>query len=147
MDHLREFITKSPEETEKLGYDIAIEIKSKDKKSYFVALYGDLGAGKTAFTRGFVGALVPGAAVKSPTYSIVNVYKNDSFRVNHFDCYRITDDDDLYSTGFYDYLDDSVTVCEWSENIPFALPIDYCKVTIKKISEDCRSVSVEYIGG
>ena len=144
---MKEFITNSPEETEKLGSDLATEIKNKNTNSYFVALYGDLGAGKTAFTRGFATVFVPDAAVKSPTYSIVNVYKNDLYRVNHFDCYRISDNDDLCSTGFYDYLDDAVTVCEWSENIPFALPENYCKVTINKISEDSRKISIEYIGG
>lgn len=144
---MKEYITASPEETENIGALLAEEIKNKSPHSYFVALYGDLGAGKTAFTRGFTSVFVPEASVKSPTYSIVNVYKNSAYRVNHFDCYRITDDDDLYSTGFYDYLDGSFTVCEWSENISFALPESYCRVTIEKLSEDSRRIIIEYIGG
>ena len=93
---------------------------------------GDLGVGKTAFVRGFVSALAPGARVKSPTYTIVNEYRGGRIPVFHFDVYRIEGEDDLYSTGYYDYLDAGYLLCEWSEKIPFALPDDRITVEIAK---------------
>ena len=92
-----------------------------------------LAAGRrTAFVRGFVSALLPDARVKSPTYTIVNEYRGASIPVFHFDVYRIEGEDDLYSTGYYDYLDAGYLLCEWSEKIPFALPGDRITVRIEK---------------
>lgn len=134
------YITSSPKETEELGKMLMNEI---DKNS-FVALYGDLGAGKTAFVKGMVGSFFPEAIVTSPTYNIVNTYSHNGISLYHFDMYRITDDEDLYSIGFYDYVDNGVIVCEWSENIPFAIPENYIKVTINKLSsENEREITVE----
>lgn len=115
------------------------------KKGDFVALYGDLGVGKTAFTRGIAQELVPEEQVTSPTYSIVNEYISNNVRLCHFDMYRITDEEDLYSIGFFDYTD-CIIVCEWCENIPYALPDSYYKVSIEKISDnDERIITIEEI--
>lgn len=136
------YTTSSPNETEELGKSL---FKKLDKNA-FVALYGDLGAGKTAFVKGMVNSFYSDAIVTSPTYNIVNTYTFNGVSLYHFDMYRITDEEDLYSIGFYDYIDNGVIVCEWSENIPFAVPEKYVKVTIKKLSlENEREITVEFI--
>ena len=118
----------------------------------FVAMYGDLGVGKTAFVRGFCKELCPKSTVKSPTFALVNEYKcsqNDAAvkKIYHFDMYRIADEDDLYSIGFYDYLrNDAICIAEWCEMIPYALPTEYIKVEISKIDEsDKRSVKIDLL--
>lgn len=132
--------TNSPEETEKLGGMLAHSLL-EDKHPRFIAMYGDLGAGKTAFVRGSVGELVPDAEVCSPTYSIINEYSGDGITICHIDAYRITDDDDLYSCGFYDYIaDGAIILCEWSENIPFAIPNEHIKLEITKTGESSRHI-------
>ena len=125
-----ELITNSPEETEAFGVRVAELVKNGAPK--FIALYGDLGVGKTAFVRGLASVISPNSAVRSPTFALVNEYKSASGSLFHFDMYRIEDEDDLYSIGFYDYLDRGICVVEWSENIPYALPEEYIRVTIQK---------------
>ncbi len=137
-----EFHTHSPEQTEKIASDFADMIKGE--KNAFIAMYGDLGAGKTAFVRGLASVITPGARVKSPTYTIVNEYKGEGVSLFHFDLYRISDDDELYSTGFYDYLSKGICVAEWSENTPWAIPKDAYKVKISKgVSEFDRDIVIE----
>jgi len=125
-------VSRSVSDTESLGARIAREMTDET----FFAVCGDLGAGKTAFVRGFVLSLIPEAKVKSPTYSIVNVYRGNGKTINHFDMYRITGEDDLESCGFYDYLDEGVNLCEWCENIPFAVPETYTEIRIEKDPDD-----------
>lgn len=135
----------SAEETEKIGKALANEFLSEGKRHAFVALFGDLGVGKTAFTRGFTSAICD-ARVKSPTYTVVNEYRGGEVPVFHFDMYRIDGDDDLYSTGFYDYIERGYLICEWSENIPFALPKERVNVTIEKTDGgDGRRITIEEI--
>ena len=129
---MTEYISFSTEETEEIASRLAKELKKGD----FVAMYGDLGVGKTAFVRGLAGVLAPTASVKSPTYTVVNEYKGEECKLYHFDVYRIEDDDDLYSIGFYDYVKKGISVCEWSENIPYAIPENAIKVTIERVAED-----------
>ena len=113
-------------------------------------MYGDLGVGKTAFIRGFTSVIAPTARVKSPTFALVNEYKGSSLSVFHFDMYRITDEDELWSIGFYDYLDrNGFCLVEWSENIPYALPDEYLRVEITKndiSNTDSRLISIDLIG-
>ena len=128
-------ITHSAEETEALGARLARSLGDQR----FVAFYGTLGAGKTAFTRGMASALCPSAPVQSPTYTIINEYKhNGKTAMVHVDAYRVNDDDDLYSTGFYDCMEYESCVCavEWCEKIPFAIPEDAVKVTIEHIFDN-----------
>jgi len=140
-----EYTTKSVEETEGVGQKIADALLADGKKRVFAALYGDMGAGKTAFVRGFVSRVCPSAAVRSPTYTIVNEYRGGVVPVFHFDMYRICTEDDLYSTGFWDYLlQDCICLCEWSENIPYALPEHFLKIKIAKTDDDAvRVITVE----
>ena len=126
-------ITNSAEQTEALGVTLAEAMDNDASLPRFIALYGDLGVGKTAFVRGFTSFFSPKARVKSPTFALVNEYKGEKTSVFHFDMYRIGDEDELYSIGFYDYLDrNGVCLTEWSENIPFALPDSYVEVIICK---------------
>ena len=137
---------KSTEEahTEAAGTTLA-EMILENKLPRFVALYGGLGAGKTAFTRGICRVFSPSASVRSPSFSIVNEYRGKT-DVFHFDVWRITDDDDLYSTGFYDYSDrDGVIICEWAENIEYALPGEYIKVSIEGNGDLPRNIKAELI--
>ncbi len=141
-------ITLSPEETENIGRILAEKILNDSSLPRFVALYGDLGVGKTAFVRGFTSAVTTNATVKSPTFTLVNEYKGGKLPVFHFDMYRIEDEDSLYSIGFYDYLDRGICLTEWTENIEFALPEEFIKVTITKNNienTESRSVAVELI--
>ena len=129
--------TSSTAETEALGAELAKMIKEDATLPRFIAMYGDLGVGKTAFVRGFASILAKGSAVRSPTFALVNEYGDKKCPVYHFDMYRITDEDDLYSTGFYDYLTGrGICIAEWCENIPYALPDRYFKVSIEKTSVD-----------
>ncbi len=141
MKDMLVFDTKSREETELLGEKLAKAMSGGG----FVAFYGDLGAGKTAFIRGMGKVLCPGVAVCSPTYAIINEYSAGGRTVMcHVDAYRIKDDDDLCSTGFYDVCDypDCVIAVEWSENIPFALPEKCVKVRIEKIGDSERRITI-----
>ena len=141
-----ELITNSPEETEAFGVRVAELVKNGAPK--FIALYGDLGVGKTAFVRGLASVISPNSAVRSPTFALVNEYKSASGSLFHFDMYRIEDEDDLYSIGFYDYLDRGICVVEWSENIPYALPDSYLRIEISKTTAerpDERRISVRTV--
>ena len=136
------YTTASAAATEAVGRGLALRLREAGKAAAFVALFGDLGVGKTAFVRGFVSALSP-ARVKSPTYTIVNEYRGGQVPVFHFDMYRIEGEDDLYSTGYYDYLGAGWLLCEWCEKIPFALPDDRITVEIEKTdSADGRRITV-----
>ena len=142
--------TFRPEDTEALGAALATEMIQKNNLPPFVALYGDLGVGKTAFVRGFTSVIAPHAGVRSPTFALVNEYRAQPRSVFHFDMYRITDEDDLVSIGFYDYLDrPGICLVEWSENIPDSLPDEYVRVTIAKNdlqTPDSRWITAEWIG-
>ena len=142
----KEIISSSVEETEALGREIG-QLLTEDKSiPSFIALYGDLGVGKTAFVRGLASVIAPNSAVRSPTFAIVNEYRANRCSLFHFDMYRIEDEDELYSIGFYDYLERGVCVVEWSENIPYALPPHYIRVEISKTSHDSpeeRKISIQ----
>ncbi len=139
--------TNSPEETENAGKVLANI--AKDNSINFVAMYGGLGAGKTAFVRGMADVLAKGACVSSPTYAIVNeIYpeNSDTPAIFHFDMYRVESEDDLDSIDFDNYfLRGALIVCEWSENIEFALPEHYLRVEIEKTGECSRLISVKEI--
>ena len=147
MKIYKEIQTKTADETEKLGRELAEQMLEDPSMPRFVALEGDLGVGKTVFVRGFVSAVVPGAAVRSPTFALVNEYRSKQTKkvIYHFDVYRITSEDDLYSIGFYDYIDNGICLVEWSENIRYAFPEAYLTVRIEKDNPndpDSRMVSV-----
>ena len=114
------------EGTKALGKKIAAALKGTE----VIAFFGGLGMGKTTLTRAIADSLGCTDDVSSPTFAIVNEY-SARFRLYHFDMYRITSWDDLYSTGFFDYLDTGVLIIEWSENIENALPENTVRITIK----------------
>ena len=132
--------TNSPEETEAFGAKVAELIANDSSLPKFIALFGDLGVGKTAFVRGFSSKITPNSRVKSPTFALVNEYRGDPLSVFHFDMYRIEDEDELYSIGFFDYLNRrGICLVEWSENIKYALPDEYFSLTIEKCLDDSEN--------
>ncbi|MCI9575154.1 MAG: tRNA (adenosine(37)-N6)-threonylcarbamoyltransferase complex ATPase subunit type 1 TsaE [Clostridiales bacterium] len=121
--------SNSPQETEALGKTIAATLKGGE----VIALYGGMGMGKTAFTRGVAEGLGILGGVSSPTFALVHEYAGGRLPLYHFDMYRVTSWDDLYSTGFFDYLDtDAVLVIEWSENIDGALPEKKILISVER---------------
>jgi tRNA threonylcarbamoyladenosine biosynthesis protein TsaE len=133
----------SADKTEEAGKRLAEYILNNVGVSRFVALCGGLGAGKTAFTRGFCSVTCPTASVKSPSFAIVNEYRGNP-DVYHFDVWRITDEDDLYSTGFYDYQDrNGIILCEWADNIDYAIPDSYIRVDIDGNGNDPRTIKAQ----
>ena len=128
-------VTNSAQETEQLGERLAKQLNGAET----IALFGGLGMGKTAFTRGLCRGLGTGEVVSSPTFALVNEYTGRC-PVYHFDMYRVTTWDDLYSTGFFDYEGNGVLVIEWSENIEGALPGDAIRVTIERGEHDNQRV-------
>ena len=138
---MQTFFTKSPEETETIGERLAGFLAGRDFA--FVALYGELGAGKTAFVRGFCRKFGIDR-VKSPTFTVVNEYRG-SRSVFHMDLYRLQDEEDLLSCGFDDYLARrGFLLCEWSERIPEAIPRDAIRVTISRTDDETgRKITVD----
>jgi len=134
-----QYITNSPEETEKLGATLGKTIKP----GAVIAYRGDLGAGKTAFTRGLARGLGSCELVTSPTYTIVNEYLGGRMPLFHFDMYRLRSSDDLWDIGWEDYLDrGGVCAVEWSENVADALEYPII-ITIEKLGEDSRRITIE----
>ncbi len=137
-----EIITHSAEETEAVGARLGEVIKSSGKL-FFVAMYGDLGAGKTVFVRGLSSVLSPGSRVKSPTYTLVNEYRKGERPLFHFDLYRISDTDELDGFGFEEYLKNGNCIAEWSENLGEDIPENAVLVRIEKAGENERRIRVE----
>jgi len=134
-----QFLTNSPAETEAIGSALGKILKP----GTVIAYRGDLGAGKTAFTRGLAKGLGSHEMVTSPTYTIVNEYLGGRMPLFHFDMYRLASSDDLWDIGWEDYLDrNGVCAVEWSENIADALD-DPIVITIEKLGEDSRRITIE----
>lgn len=134
-----EFITYSPEETEKIGEALAKSLQPGTVLAY----RGDLGAGKTAFTRGLARGLGCKETVTSPTYTIVNEYLGGRLPLFHFDMYRLASSDDLWDIGWEDYLErEGVCAVEWSENVADAME-NAVTVTIEKLGETTRRITIE----
>ncbi len=130
------------EMTEKIGASLARAILHHASVPCFVSLYGDLGAGKTAFVRGFVSVLSAGSRVKSPTYTIVNEYRRGVYPVFHFDLYRMEDPDELDSIGFEEYVQNGICIAEWSEHLGDRCPEGALSVSIQKTGEDTRALTL-----
>ena len=134
-----QFITNSPAETEALGCALGKVLQP----GTILAYCGDLGAGKTAFTRGLARGLGCTDMVTSPTYTIVNEYLSGRLPLFHFDMYRLASADDLWDIGWEDYLDrGGICAVEWSENVTDALE-GAISVTIEKLGEDSRRITIE----
>lgn len=137
---MQEFLTESPVETESFGEKLAEHLKPGS----VIAMFGPMGAGKTALTRGIARGLGIAEGVSSPTFALVHEYEG-KFPVYHFDMYRVESWDDLYSTGFFDYLDaGGVVIVEWSENIENAIPDDAIQISLRQgKSENERIISLD----
>lgn len=136
------YYSQNARQTENIGAALACALPY----GAVVAMFGELGAGKTAFVRGFAGGMGIDADVTSPTFALVNEYRSGEKKLCHFDMYRISTWDDLYSTGYFDYIDEGVAmIIEWSENIEAVLPEDCIKVTIDK-TENPLERKIEIIG-
>ena len=134
-----EFLTNSPEETERVGAALGKILNPGTVLAY----RGDLGAGKTAFTRGLARGLGYAEPVTSPTYTIINEYLGGRLPLFHFDMYRLASSDDLWDIGWEDYLDrNGVCAVEWSENVEDALE-NAILVTIHKTGETSRRIEIE----
>ena len=132
------FQTNSPEQTEALGAHLAQRLKP----GTVIAYRGDLGAGKTAFTRGLARGLGITEPVTSPTYTIVNEYLSGKMPLFHFDMYRLSSSDELFDIGWEDYLErGGLCAVEWSENVDDALE-NALWVTIEKTGENSRRITV-----
>ncbi len=140
----QEFYTDTPEATEQIGERLATALLTRGDRTAFIALCGEMGVGKTAFTRGFARALGV-FSVKSPTFTVVNEYRGGVLPIFHFDTYRIESEDDLLSIGFDDYLvREGYALCEWSENIREFLPDGHLTVTIGRTElENRRKISIK----
>jgi tRNA threonylcarbamoyladenosine biosynthesis protein TsaE len=136
------YLTKSPAETEAIGAALASSLEERGLKRAFIAMRGEMGVGKTAFTRGFASHFGING-IKSPTYTIVNEHVG-RVKIFHFDMYRITDGDDLYSIGYDDYIEaDGYCIAEWSENIEKEIPEDAIFVTISRVDGNTEGRRIE----
>jgi tRNA threonylcarbamoyladenosine biosynthesis protein TsaE len=134
-----EFITNSPEQTEAVGMALGRLLQP----GTVIAYQGDLGAGKTAFTRGVACGLGAKESVTSPTYTIVNEYLSGKYPLFHFDMYRLASSEDLFDIGWEDYLErGGICAVEWSENVADAME-NAIVVTIEKLGEESRRIIVE----
>ena len=133
------YLTNSPEQTEEVGAALSKVLSPGTG----IAYRGDLGAGKTAFTRGLARGLGVTDPVTSPTYTIVNEYLGGRMPLFHFDMYRLHSADDLWDIGWVDYLArGGICAVEWSENVADAME-DAITVTIEKLGEDSRRITIE----
>ena len=129
--------TTSPEETIALAEQIGAKLRPGD----IIAYRGDLGAGKTTFTRGLAAGMGIKELVTSPTFALVHDYEG---KLIHFDMYRIMDENELETTGFYDYpQDECVFAIEWSENIEAALPPQTMFLTLERTGDESRHITLQ----
>ena len=139
---MEKYITSSPEETEKLGFELGKKLRGGE----VIAYRGGLGMGKTCFTRGLALGLGYTGEVTSPTFALINEYLGGSLPLYHFDMYRISGWEDLYSTGFFEYLEQGgVIAAEWSENIENALPENTVTVSFKALGDEKREITINGI--
>lgn len=133
-----QFISHSIKDTDLIAKKIAAKIKTND----IIALNGDLGTGKTTFTRSLVKYLGSKDLVSSPTFSLVNHYQATP-EILHFDMYRIKNEFDLYSIGFFDYIENNyILIIEWSENIKNYLPKNSINITFLYVDEQTRQITI-----
>ena len=141
---MRIYESFSYEDTQKIASEIADTLKGDE----FIAMYGDLGAGKTAFVQGLARALGITDHITSPTFTIVNEYEG-RVPLYHFDVYRISDPDEMYEIGYEEYVDtDGICIVEWAELIEDLFPPKYYKITILKDTEkdfDYRKIIFEEV--
>ena len=137
-------ISNSPSNTIKTAKNLAKLLKTGDT----VVLTGELGAGKTKFTEGFLSYYNLEDEISSPTFNIVNEYQTPFSTIYHFDVYRLADIDEFYAIGGEEYFDKGICLIEWGEQIEDALPLEYIKINFEKneLDDNCRTLNFEAIG-
>ena len=136
-------VTRTPEETRALGAALAKQLHAGD----VLLLYGDLGAGKSEFTRGIARGLGIGGPIASPSFTILNVYEEGSLPLYHFDWYRLADETELWDMGLDEYLGgDGVAVVEWPDRCPGACPEDHLAVTVDPLPDGSRAFTFTRMG-
>ena len=138
------YISHNENETKKLAVQIASKLNIGD----IIVLTGELGSGKTKFTEGFLSYFNLDKEISSPTFTIVNEYKNEDISIFHFDVYRLEDVDEFYAIGGDEYFNSGISIIEWGELLENILPADYIKITINKDleNENYRKIIVETFG-
>lgn len=138
------FTSHSSNETMEFASNLASKLQIGD----VVVLSGELGAGKTKFTEGFLKYFCLDSEISSPTFNIVNEYKKDDIKVYHFDVYRLEDSSEFYAIGGEEYFSSGICIIEWGELIEDALPTDYIKISFKKdlTNENIRFLNVQTFG-
>jgi len=143
MDSAERVITRSPEETEALGERLSAKLKEGDR----VALIGDLGGGKTRFVRGIARGLGSRGFIKSPSYTIMNIYQGGRLPLFHIDLYRIGGEDEFFFSGLEEFIyGDGVSVIEWAERHPALIRDCMYVITFKYLGEDEREIGIEKCG-
>lgn len=142
---MQKFYSKSAEETMQIAQKIAKNVKN----SHVFVLSGDLGAGKTTFTKGFALGLGIKEIVTSPTFTIMNTYQGTKFPLFHFDMYRLESVDEAYALGFEEYFDTSnlkgICLVEWAENVENLILKPYTKIIFNKVNDNEREIILEDI--
>ena len=133
-----EFLSHSPEDTEQFAFNLAAKIKAPR----VICLTGDLGAGKTAFTRGFARYFGIEKGVSSPTFIIMHRYMGSEV-INHYDLYRIGDFDELLDIGFEEQIENGISIIEWPDNFMEYFPADKLVIKITRTGENERLISME----
>lgn len=138
------YISNSEQDTKNFAKKIASKLHIGD----VIVLTGELGAGKTKFTEGFLSYFNLEDEISSPTFTIVNEYKNDKATVYHFDVYRLEDSDEFYAIGGDEYFDNGICIIEWGELIKDALPENYINISFEKdeTDESKRVLTIETYG-
>lgn len=139
---MQEYFSDSEQKTKEIAKKLAFHLG----KGSFLAVYGDLGVGKTAFVKGLAEGLGVSENIVSPTFTILRAYESGKLPLYHLDVYRIADEDELFEIGFDDYAEgDGICVCEWANLIPDALPEKRLDITIERISDHERRIVVEEV--
>ena len=143
MENIK-IISNSPLDTINIAKIIASKLSTGDT----IVLLGELGAGKTKFTEGFLSYYSMEDEISSPTFNIVNEYISDNTNIYHFDVYRLEDSDEFYAIGGEEYFEKGICLIEWGEIIKDALPKEYIKIEIEKdeLDENKRILSISSIG-
>ena len=139
-----QYTSHSEAETKEFAYNLASKLQIGD----IVILSGNLGAGKTKFTEGFLKYFHLDNEISSPTFTIVNEYKNKDITIYHFDVYRLEDIDEFYAIGGEEYFSSGICIIEWGDLIKEALPSDYIKISFEKDNSDenTRHLNIETFG-
>jgi len=139
-----EYISNSEEETKNFAKNFASKLNVGD----IIILSGELGSGKTKFTEGILSYFNLEKEISSPTFTIVNEYKNDKISIFHFDVYRLNDIDEFYAIGGDEYFSKGICIIEWGELIKDALPKNYIEIKFKKneFNDNVRILNINFIG-